>query len=66
MGWKEKEYRKTQKASKQEEGSIWEAEMLKIQGLHRCEKCEQIYRLHEDCCVHCDAPNTNYHPPISN
>tara|TARA_R110002012_G_scaffold134072_1_gene287302 strand:- start:7577 stop:7795 length:219 start_codon:yes stop_codon:yes gene_type:complete len=70
LGWKEKEHRKKQKAIKQEEESqkndnSWESEMLRIQGLHRCEKCDEIYRLHDDKCEHCGALNPYYHSQTS-
>lgn len=66
LGWKEKEHRKKQKDKITETNSnpkdtVWEIEMLRLQGLHRCEKCEEIYRLHEDTCEHCEAPNSNFH-----
>ena len=49
MGWKEKEYRKTQKANRggKETDSIspFDEEMLRIQGLIRCKECDMPYPL---------------------
>lgn len=58
MGWKEKEYRTAQKNRKKDEGRYhYDAEMLRIQGLIRCENCENPYPyLHRNCPV-CDHPN---------
>lgn len=66
MGWKEKEYRKTQKANRggKETDSIspFDEEMLRIQGLIRCKECDMPYPYVQRNCPHCNAPNTDKYP----
>lgn len=58
MGWKEKDYRNAQKHRRQKgEEQPYDEEILRIQGLIRCENCETPYPyLHRNCPV-CGHPN---------
>ena len=63
MGWKEKEYKKTQKALNEDRGEEpYDSEILRIQGLIRCHACENPYTFMHPRCATCDAPNREHYP----
>ena len=63
MGWKEKEYKKTQKAlEKDSEEHPYDAEMLRIQGLIRCKGCESPYPFMHRNCPSCGEANHEKYP----
>jgi len=63
MGWKEKDYRKTQKAlEKDSEEHPYDVEMLRIQGLIRCKGCETPYPFMHRNCPSCGKANHEKYP----
>ena len=65
MGWKAKKYKKTQKAKKRDdEEHPYDAEMLRIQGLIRCDKCEAPYPFMHRNCPYCGSPNREKYPIV--
>jgi hypothetical protein len=63
MGWKEKEYKANQKAkANQDEDHPYDSEMLRIQGLIRCQECENPYPFMHPRCPTCDSPNREHYP----
>lgn len=63
MGWKEKEYKANQKAkAHQDDDHPYDSEMLRIQGLIRCQECENPYPFMHPRCPTCDSPNREHYP----
>ena len=62
MGWKEKDWKKNQNHKGEESRRDIEEEMLRIQGLIVCPKCDLPYSLYQPRCPHCDEPNKSHYP----
>lgn len=65
MGWKEKDWKKTQKAFNDDaegDNRPYDSEILRMQGLIRCHECEVPYPFMHPRCVSCDAPNREHYP----
>jgi|TARA_B100001094_G_scaffold323898_1_gene375578 rubrerythrin len=62
MGWKEKDWKKNQNQKSGDSRRDIEIEMLKIQGLLVCPKCDLTYSLYQHRCPHCDEPNKTHYP----
>tara|TARA_Y100001951_G_C11125133_1_gene175035 strand:+ start:172 stop:375 length:204 start_codon:yes stop_codon:yes gene_type:complete len=62
MGWKEKDWKKNRNQKGGESRRQIEEEMLRIQGLILCSKCDLTYSLYQPRCPHCDEPNKIHYP----